>query len=115
VCGEAAADPHLAAVLVGLGMTSLSMNAGALNRVGANLAEVHFDQCQLAAKAALATHDPETPGGREGRRSPAAASMTDELRAHRRGASPVVEAVFDGVAASWHWSKCTSARFAPTG
>ena len=59
VCGEAAADPHLAAVLVGLGVTSLSMNAGALNRVGAGLAEVHFDQCQLAAKAALATHDPE--------------------------------------------------------
>ncbi|EWM14888.1 phosphoenolpyruvate--protein phosphotransferase [Kutzneria sp. 744] len=59
VCGEAAADPHLAAVLVGLGMTSLSMNAGALNRVGGGLAEVHFDQCQLAAKAALATHDPE--------------------------------------------------------
>ncbi|HEY0494696.1 MAG TPA: phosphoenolpyruvate--protein phosphotransferase [Kutzneria sp.] len=59
VCGEAAADPHLAAVLVGLGMTSLSMNAGALNRVGAGLAAVHFDQCQLAAKAALGTHDPE--------------------------------------------------------
>ncbi|MEV6603322.1 phosphoenolpyruvate--protein phosphotransferase [Kutzneria sp. NPDC051319] len=59
VCGEAAADPHLAAVLVGLGMTSLSMNAGALNRVGGGLAEVHFDQCQLAAKAALAAHDPE--------------------------------------------------------
>jgi phosphotransferase system enzyme I (PtsI) len=35
------------------------MNAGALNRVGAGLAEVHFDQCQLAAKAALAAHDPE--------------------------------------------------------
>jgi phosphoenolpyruvate-protein phosphotransferase (PTS system enzyme I) len=59
VCGEAAADPHLAAVLVGLGVTSLSMNAGALNRVGAGLAQVHFDQCQLAAKAALATHDPQ--------------------------------------------------------
>src|SRR5436305_347734 len=38
VCGEAAADPHLAAVLVGLGMTSLSMNAGAVNRVGPGLA-----------------------------------------------------------------------------
>ncbi|AHI02158.1 phosphoenolpyruvate--protein phosphotransferase [Kutzneria albida] len=59
VCGEAAADPHLAAVLVGLGVTSLSMNAAALTRVGAGLAEVHSDQCQLAAKAALAAHDPE--------------------------------------------------------
>jgi len=42
VCGEAAADPALACVLVGLGMASLSMNAPAISRVGAALATVRW-------------------------------------------------------------------------
>ena len=58
VCGEAAADPLLACVLTGLGVSSLSMNAPALTRVGATLAEVTFDACGIAARAALATADP---------------------------------------------------------
>ena len=41
VCGEAAADPALAPVLVGLGVTSLSMTARALPDVGAVLAVGH--------------------------------------------------------------------------
>lgn len=53
VCGEAAADPDLAPVLIGLGVTSLSMTARALGRVGAALAEVTDDQCRAAAAAAL--------------------------------------------------------------
>ena len=38
VCGEAAADPLLACVLVGMGITSLSMAAAAVRPVGARLA-----------------------------------------------------------------------------
>ncbi len=40
VCGEAAADPLLACVLAGLGVTSLSAAAAALQGVGARLAQV---------------------------------------------------------------------------
>ncbi len=55
VCGEAAADPLLACVLVGLGVTSLSAASAAVAHVGAKLASVTLAQCQEAATAALAT------------------------------------------------------------
>jgi phosphotransferase system enzyme I (PtsI) len=55
VCGEAAADPLLACVLVGLGVTSLSAAAAAVAGVGAKLAQVTLAQCRAAADAALAT------------------------------------------------------------
>jgi phosphotransferase system enzyme I (PtsI) len=58
VCGEAAADPLLACVLVGLGASSLSMNHAALTSVGAKLASTSYDLCQLAARGALAAVDP---------------------------------------------------------
>ncbi|MFD4641368.1 phosphoenolpyruvate--protein phosphotransferase [Lentzea sp. NPDC058436] len=58
VCGEAAADPLLACVLIGLGITSLSMNHTALTGVGAKLASTSVDICQLAARGALAAGDP---------------------------------------------------------
>ncbi|WP_086818690.1 phosphoenolpyruvate--protein phosphotransferase [Allokutzneria sp. NRRL B-24872] len=58
VCGEAAADPALGCVLVGLGVTSLSMNAAALARVGSTLGGVTVDACREAARAALAAKDP---------------------------------------------------------
>ncbi|MFD0205154.1 MULTISPECIES: phosphoenolpyruvate--protein phosphotransferase [Saccharothrix] len=58
VCGEAAADPLLACVLTGLGVTSLSMNHTALAGVGAKLASTSFDLCQLAAGGAVAAADP---------------------------------------------------------
>ena len=54
VCGEAAADPQLAAVLVGLGVTSLSMATAAVRPVGARLASLGMDECRRAADAALA-------------------------------------------------------------
>lgn len=54
VCGEAAADPVLAGVLVGLGITSLSAAAAAISAVGAKLATVTVAQCRAAAEAALA-------------------------------------------------------------
>jgi phosphotransferase system enzyme I (PtsI) len=59
VCGEAAADPLLACVLVGLGITSLSCAASAVPGVGARLATVDRDTCRAAAAAALAADDPQ--------------------------------------------------------
>lgn len=53
VCGEAAADPSLAPVLVGLGVTSLSMTPRALGRVAAALEAVTEAQCRAAAEAVL--------------------------------------------------------------
>jgi phosphotransferase system enzyme I (PtsI) len=58
VCGEAAADPLLACVLVGLGVSSLSCAASAVPGVGARLAMVDLDTCRQAAEAALAADDP---------------------------------------------------------
>lgn len=52
VCGESAADPALACVLVGLGVTSLSMTPYALPRVRAALASSTWAECQTAAAAA---------------------------------------------------------------
>ncbi|MBC7633358.1 putative PEP-binding protein [Aeromicrobium sp.] len=58
VCGEAAADPQLGCVLVGLGVTSLSSAATAAPLVGATLGTVSLEQCRSAAAAALAAADP---------------------------------------------------------
>lgn len=55
VCGEAAADPALACVLTGLGVTSLSMGAASLPYVRATLASHTLAQCERAAAAARAT------------------------------------------------------------
>jgi len=55
VCGEAAADPLLACVLTGLGVTSLSAAAAAVQGVGAKLAQVSLQQCREAAEAVLTT------------------------------------------------------------
>lgn len=57
VCGEAAADPLLAPVLVGLGVTSLSMSPGSISEVRAALSEVTMDQCRQAAELALHADD----------------------------------------------------------
>ena len=54
VCGEAAADPLFAAVLVGLGITSLSMAAPALQGVRDQLALLPRTLCQEMASAARA-------------------------------------------------------------
>jgi phosphotransferase system enzyme I (PtsI) len=60
VCGEAAADPLLATVLVGMGVTSLSMAAAAVKPVGAQLALASLADCRAAAEAALAAPDPHS-------------------------------------------------------
>jgi phosphotransferase system enzyme I (PtsI) len=54
VCGEAAADPLLACVLVGLGVRSLSSAPAASAAVGLKLGGVTLQQCRDAATAALA-------------------------------------------------------------
>jgi phosphotransferase system enzyme I (PtsI) len=54
VCGEAAASPALAPVLVGLGITSLSMSASAIADVREALAAVTLDECRELAANALA-------------------------------------------------------------
>jgi len=59
VCGEAAADPLLAVVLVGLGATSLSMSPSALADVRAELAVWTRERARAAAQAALAADSAE--------------------------------------------------------
>lgn len=59
VCGEAAADPHLAAVLVGLGVTSLSMAPVALAEVRGFLATVDRATCIEVSQIALAASSAE--------------------------------------------------------
>ncbi|MGY1933525.1 putative PEP-binding protein [Nocardia gipuzkoensis] len=59
VCGEAAADPLLACVLAGFGITSLSAAATAIAAVGAALAAVTIVDCRRAAAAVLSTIDPQ--------------------------------------------------------
>ncbi|TLF73303.1 phosphoenolpyruvate--protein phosphotransferase [Nocardia cyriacigeorgica] len=58
VCGEAAADPLLACVLAGLGVTSLSAAAPAVAGVGAQLSAVTLAECEAAAAAVLEATDP---------------------------------------------------------
>ncbi|MGL5406593.1 MAG: phosphoenolpyruvate--protein phosphotransferase [Propionibacteriaceae bacterium] len=53
VCGEAAASPQLACVLLGLGVGYLSMASSAIAAVGVQLGNVTMVQCQQAAQAAL--------------------------------------------------------------
>ncbi|WP_336646748.1 phosphoenolpyruvate--protein phosphotransferase [Microbacterium sp. USHLN186] len=57
ICGEAAADPLLAVVLVGLGATSLSMAPAALADVRRSLAQHTVDDARRIALAALQADD----------------------------------------------------------
>lgn len=67
VCGEAAADPGLAVVLVGLGVNTLSMSARSLAAVAAVLARVDLGAAREAARAAL--HATSAAAAREAVRS----------------------------------------------
>lgn len=53
VCGEAAADPALACVLVGLGVSSLSMTPRAIPDVAAVLGATTYDECVRLAQVAV--------------------------------------------------------------
>lgn len=54
VCGESASDPLMALVLVGLGITSLSMSAGAVPAVRYAVRHHTLATCEQMAQAALA-------------------------------------------------------------
>jgi phosphotransferase system enzyme I (PtsI) len=54
VCGEAASDPALAVVLVGLGVSSLSMTPRSIAAVSEVLRRTTLDACRQAAAAAVA-------------------------------------------------------------
>ncbi|WP_254069531.1 phosphoenolpyruvate--protein phosphotransferase [Herbiconiux sp. VKM Ac-2851] len=56
ICGEAAADPLLAVVLVGLGATTLSMSPSALADVRAELSRFTLDEAQHFAELALSAN-----------------------------------------------------------
>ena len=70
ICGEAAADPLLAVVLVGLGATSLSMAPAALGDVRRALARHTRDDARRLADAALDADD--AAGAREAARAASA-------------------------------------------
>ncbi len=53
VCGEAAADPYLACVLLGLGVTYLSMASSAISAVGVQLGAVTIERCKEVADQVL--------------------------------------------------------------
>lgn len=74
VCGEAAANPALAVVLVGLGVSTLSMSPRAIPNVAAAIAAVDKNRCFEAATAAL-----NARSAREARR--AVRSLLPELAA----------------------------------
>ncbi|HYP73569.1 MAG TPA: putative PEP-binding protein, partial [Microbacterium sp.] len=57
ICGEAAADPLLAVVLVGIGATTLSMAPTALADVRASLLQYDLADAERIAQAALAADD----------------------------------------------------------
>jgi phosphotransferase system enzyme I (PtsI) len=64
VCGEAAGDPLLAAVLVGLGVRSLSMAASGIGAVRQVLGSLTLAACEALAQAALRAED--AAGAKEG-------------------------------------------------
>jgi phosphotransferase system enzyme I (PtsI) len=70
VCGEAASDPLLALVLVGFGVTSLSMATTSLPEVRLALSQHSLAECQ--ALAAMALRAPDGKAGREAVRTASA-------------------------------------------
>jgi phosphotransferase system enzyme I (PtsI) len=75
VCGEAASDPVLALVLVGLGVKSLSMAASSMADVRTVLGATTLDECKRLAEVAVNAPDAKT--GRE--RVRAEVPAVDEL------------------------------------
>lgn len=60
ICGEAAADPLLAVVLVGLGATTLSMSSSSIADVRAELAMHTLDEARRLAALAVSASSAET-------------------------------------------------------
>ncbi len=75
VCGESAGDPLMALVLVGLGVTSLSMSAGAVPAVRYAVRHHTLERCREMAAAALAARSAEEA------RAAVVGLLVDEVRA----------------------------------
>jgi phosphoenolpyruvate-protein phosphotransferase (PTS system enzyme I) len=75
VCGEAAGDPVLALVLVGFGVTSLSMAPAALAEVRLLLARHTLEDCRRLAAIARAAPDAATGRARVRDAAPAASEL----------------------------------------
>ncbi len=60
ICGEAAADPLLAVVLVGLGATTLSMSSTSIADVRAEIAQYTLDEARALAAIAVAADSAES-------------------------------------------------------
>jgi phosphocarrier protein FPr len=60
VCGELAGDPRAVPLLVGLGITELSMSAPAIPRAKQLIRELDYDEARRKALAALDMETPET-------------------------------------------------------
>jgi phosphotransferase system enzyme I (PtsI) len=58
VCGEMAASPRLAPLLLGLGLRSFSMNASAVPRVKQTIRSVEIDACARLARRVMEQSDP---------------------------------------------------------
>jgi phosphotransferase system enzyme I (PtsI) len=59
ICGELAAAPKLTPLLLGLGVRSLSMNAGAVPKVKQVIRSVRIDACVRFARRVMEQGDPE--------------------------------------------------------
>lgn len=75
VCGESAGDPLMAVVLTGLGVTSLSMSAGAVPLVRYAVSQHTLAQAEAVARAALAADSAEAA------RAAAVAALAPEVAA----------------------------------
>jgi phosphoenolpyruvate-protein phosphotransferase (PTS system enzyme I) len=93
VCGEAAADPLLACVLTGLGITSLSMSAAAIAPVGARLARHTLADCEQFAQAAINAPDARTARADVARLAAARDPRSEPDPAPRPGAPDTFAAV----------------------
>jgi phosphotransferase system enzyme I (PtsI) len=60
ICGELAANPRITPLLLGLGVRSLSMNAGAVPRVKQVVRGVEIDDCARLARRVMEQSDRET-------------------------------------------------------
>jgi phosphoenolpyruvate-protein kinase (PTS system EI component) len=58
VCGEMAGSPQLTPLLLGLGLRSFSMNAGAVPRVKQRVRSVAIDACARFARRVMEQSDP---------------------------------------------------------
>ena len=58
LCGEMASDPDGCVILIGLGISSLSMNAPLIPVIKKRLSEISFSEAQNIAKKALELSSP---------------------------------------------------------